>query len=205
MGRTFVFERFDLFGDRTPAADGEFVSAQEALDREAILQAEIRTLETQLKDARTAIAGSAVIANAAGAEIAALRELLREVAALRRYDPNNGKRKEPYPARNLTLNVPAELLDRIDALCAGTPRPREGHFLPAELTPPVRRILGMMLWETGPIAGALRAAGKQINNRAEDEQAAVLHWLLGFALEHGMDWQKPAAAALHKMTQGIKD
>lgn len=154
---------------------------------------------------REAMKGAEVIANAAGAEIAALRELLSELAALRRYDPNNGKRKDPYPARNLTLNVPAELLDRIDALCAGTPKPGEGHFLPSELTPPVRRILGMMLWETGPIAGALRAAGEQINNRAEDEQAAVLHWLLGFALEHGMSWEKPAAAALLKMTQGIKD
>lgn len=136
---------------------------------------------------------------------AAARDLLRELAALRRYDPNNGKRKEPYPARNLTLNVPAELLDRIDELCANRSKHPEGHFLPSELTPPVRRILGMMLWETTPIAGALRAAGREIPRRVEDEQAAALHWLLGFALEHGMDWHKQAAAALHKMTQGIKD
>lgn len=102
-------------------------------------------------------------------------------------------------------------------MCTRNPTPSKPHYplvspaaasvraLPAELTPPVRRILGMMFWETGPIAGALRAAGKQINNRAEDEQAAVLHWLLGFALEHGLNWEKPAAAALLKMTQGIKD
>jgi hypothetical protein len=79
------------------------------------------------------------------------------------------------------------------------------HIFPAELTPPVRRILGMMLWETTPIANALRAGGRRITRRCEDEQAAALHWLLGFALEHGMDWEKPAAAALLKMTQGIKD
>lgn len=199
MSRTFIFERFDLFGDRTPAADGEFVRAQDAIDREAVLQSQIRTLETQLKDARAtvvadtaldrltaeqerlglyddaerasegqepvaiyhgngiidcgdaghhniellkmipagaklykdpsgeiavlreAMKGAEVIANAAGAEIAALRELLSELAALRRYDPNNGKRKDPYRARNLTLNVPAELFERIDAATAREP------------------------------------------------------------------------------------
>ncbi|MDR5839372.1 hypothetical protein [Caballeronia sp. LZ034LL] len=51
-------------------------------------------------------------------EIRNLRELLGELAKLRRYDPNNGKRKEPYLVRNLTLNVPAEMFNRIDAAAA---------------------------------------------------------------------------------------
>jgi hypothetical protein len=54
MSKTHVFERFDTFGDRTPAADGECVLAQDAINREAVLQAQIRTLELQLKDARAA-------------------------------------------------------------------------------------------------------------------------------------------------------
>jgi DNA anti-recombination protein RmuC len=33
-------------------AEGEFVYAQDALDREAVLQAQIRTLETQIKDSQ---------------------------------------------------------------------------------------------------------------------------------------------------------
>jgi hypothetical protein len=58
MSKTHVFERFDLFGDSTPAADGEWVKAQDAIDRDAVLEAQIRTLETQLKDTkRAALAG----------------------------------------------------------------------------------------------------------------------------------------------------
>lgn len=75
-----------------------------------------------------------------------------------------------------------------------------GRALPAELTPPLRRVLGMMLWETGPIAHAMRATGRDIARKAEDEQAIVLHWLIGFVLEHGADWEKHAAIALRQMT-----
>lgn len=56
MSRTFEFERFDAVGNKD--AEGEFVLAQHAIDREAVLQAQIRTLETQLKDTkRAALAG----------------------------------------------------------------------------------------------------------------------------------------------------
>ncbi|SAL01630.1 hypothetical protein AWB80_08170 [Caballeronia pedi] len=64
MSRTFVFDRFDVrgcacddcqTGVTTHAEfDGEWVKAQDAISREAVLQAQIRTLETQLKDARAA-------------------------------------------------------------------------------------------------------------------------------------------------------
>jgi hypothetical protein len=50
------------------------------------------------------------------AKLAGPLAILAELAKLKRYDPNNLKRKTPYPARNLTLNVPAELLERIDAV-----------------------------------------------------------------------------------------
>jgi DNA anti-recombination protein RmuC len=36
----------------TPDPEGDWVKAQDALDREAVLQAQIRTLETQIKDAQ---------------------------------------------------------------------------------------------------------------------------------------------------------
>jgi hypothetical protein len=56
MSKTFQFERFDIdpndAHERIPAADGAYVYADDAIDREAVLQAQIRTLETQLKDAR---------------------------------------------------------------------------------------------------------------------------------------------------------
>ncbi|CAG4887729.1 hypothetical protein [Paraburkholderia saeva] len=75
--------------------------------------------------------------------------------------------------------------------------------LPQQLTPPLRRVLGMMLWETTPIAHAMRAAGRDIPRKCEDEQAVVLHWLLGIVLEHGVDWQKHAAIELHNLTEGM--
>ncbi|UVS95667.1 hypothetical protein [Burkholderia glumae] len=72
---------------------------------------------------------------------------------------------------------------------------------PAALTPALGRVLGMMVWETGPIAHALRAAGFNIAPTAAAEQAAVLHWLTGFALDHGADWERHAAAELYRLTQ----
>lgn len=78
-------------------------------------------------------------------------------------------------------------------------------LFPTSLTPPLRRVLGMMLWETGPIAHALRATGQDIARKAEDEQAVVLHWLVGFVLKHGTDWHKHAAIALRAMTDPMGD
>jgi hypothetical protein len=59
MSKSFVFPRFDVYSsgdgyysvESESHPDGEYVLAQDALDREAVLQAQIRTLETQLKDA----------------------------------------------------------------------------------------------------------------------------------------------------------
>jgi len=78
------------------------------------------------------------------------------------------------------------------------------HVLPAQLTPPLREVLGLMLWQTTPIAHALRAAGHTIDRKAEVEQAHALHWLLGFALQDGENWQKTAAVALRKLTESIR-
>lgn len=63
MSKRFEYERFNMVGvdtyhvDTKPDAEGEWVKAQDALDREAVLQAQIHTLEVQLKDARAAHAG----------------------------------------------------------------------------------------------------------------------------------------------------
>lgn len=67
---------------------------------------------------------------------------------------------------------------------------------PKEMTPELREILGMMIFNSGPLAHAFRAAGYDIKPRAEDEQAFILHWLIGLALEHGAEWKRHAADAL---------
>lgn len=112
-----------------------------------------RRLESELREAREALAGAAGIADAAGAEIRTLR----------------------------------------------------GRALPADITPPVQDVLRLMIWNTAPIAHALRATGRAIPRKCEDEQAIALHWLLGFALEHGADWHKHAAIALRQMTDQMTD
>jgi hypothetical protein len=75
---------------------------------------------------------------------------------------------------------------------------------PSELTPELREILGLMMWTTGPIAHAFRAAGHEIPRKAEEEQAFVLHWLIGLALEHGSEWRKRGSEIIQEMSQTAK-
>jgi hypothetical protein len=66
-------------------------------------------------------------------------------------------------------------------------------------TPAVREALALMLWHTGPVAGAFRAAGHVIKRRAEDEQAFTLRWALNLALQHGDQWRNVAEAELQAL------
>lgn len=75
---------------------------------------------------------------------------------------------------------------------------------PEELTPELRQVLGLMLWETGPLAHLFRKAdGREIPRRAEAEQAFILHWLIGLALEHGPEWRTVAAAEIGRLHQQL--
>jgi hypothetical protein len=68
---------------------------------------------------------------------------------------------------------------------------------PRELTPELRQVLGLMIFQTAPVAHMLRDFdGQDIPRRAEDEQAAVLHWLISLALEHGAGWHEKALERL---------
>jgi hypothetical protein len=65
MSKTHVYDRFDVGADavsnvrpemyEVPCSDGDWVKAEDAINREAVLQAEIRTLQVQLKEARQTI------------------------------------------------------------------------------------------------------------------------------------------------------
>lgn len=67
------------------------------------------------------------------------------------------------------------------------------------LTSELASILGLMCFQCIPFAQALRAAGHTIKTRAEDEQAAVLHWMLGHYFRHGEDWRTAAAEDMERM------
>ena len=63
---------------------------------------------------------------------------------------------------------------------------------PKELTPELTHILGLMCFRFIGPAQLFRAAGYTIPEAAEDEQAFMLHRLLGFWFTHGKDWHLAA-------------
>lgn len=65
--------------------------------------------------------------------------------------------------------------------------------LPDELNADLAEILGILCFDNGPIARAMRAGGTPIPRKVEAEQAAVLFKLLGIYAEHGPAWRKAAA------------
>ncbi len=67
---------------------------------------------------------------------------------------------------------------------------------PKELTKELRQLLGLMIFQTGPIAGVLREGGEPIPNKCVDEQAFVLHWMINLYLEHGSGWREKVAERL---------
>jgi len=62
-------------------------------------------------------------------------------------------------------------------------------------------ILGRVCFRCAGIAQILRSAGQVIPTRAEDEQAATIHFLLSMYLQHGPAWDNKANEALLAMAQ----
>ena len=56
----------------------------------------------------------------------------------------------------------------------------------------VRWILGRPNFWCYGVAQVLREDGHDIPSKAEEEQAAVIHWLLNIYLEHGDKWRDVA-------------
>lgn len=67
---------------------------------------------------------------------------------------------------------------------------------PAVMNDKMKFVLGLPNFRCGPEAQRLRLAGADIPHKAEAEQAAVIHWLLPFAIEGGEDWLARAMASL---------
>lgn len=77
--------------------------------------------------------------------------------------------------------------------------------IPAALTPDLRLILGMPNFVCGPYAHLFREAGRDIPRKSEEEQAFVLHWLLGLHAEHGERWAAVADEQLAAARKTIAD
>ncbi|TKK40479.1 hypothetical protein PflCFBP13517_15305 [Pseudomonas fluorescens] len=67
---------------------------------------------------------------------------------------------------------------------------------PLELTADLRYILGIPHTKLADTAQLLRQQGHCIGERSEDEQAAVIHWMLGHYLRRGIHWRLFAYAEL---------
>lgn len=68
-----------------------------------------------------------------------------------------------------------------------------------ELDDQVSYILGRPNFACGGIARILRKEGRDIPEKAEDEQAAVIYWMLGLYLEHGEIWLNVAEEKLREI------
>lgn len=73
-----------------------------------------------------------------------------------------------------------------------------------ELTDDLREILGRPNFTCHYIAKALRLMGLSIAPKSEDEQAVVIHWLLGHYLKHGASWRQQAEAELKAASEELK-
>lgn len=67
-----------------------------------------------------------------------------------------------------------------------------------DLDPELRWILSQLCFECIHTARALRKMGHVIPNKAEDEQAAALNWMLGMYAKHGAGWRTIAVTALNE-------
>ena len=64
-------------------------------------------------------------------------------------------------------------------------------------------ILGRPNFTCSHLAELMRNSGSDIKRKAEHEQAAVIHWLLGIYLEYGDKWESVAKADIQTRAAGI--
>ncbi|MNJ73897.1 hypothetical protein D3C77_707540 [compost metagenome] len=81
---------------------------------------------------------------------------------------------------------------------------RDGQRSIAELTDDLREILGRPNFTCHYIAQALRQMGRTIAKKSEDEQATVIHWMLGRYLKYGADWRQHASDELKAASQNAE-
>lgn len=80
--------------------------------------------------------------------------------------------------------------------------PRSSHCSTlVPLDDETRWILGRPNFWCASVAQVLREDGHAIKTKAEEEQAAVIHWLLNLYLQHGDQWRDVA----QQETKRIKD
>lgn len=85
---------------------------------------------------------------------------------------------------------------------AAAPAPVEAGGWGLLLTDDLKFILGRPNFWCGPYAHLLRAAGQDIEPKAEQEQAAVIHWLLDFYQADQLNWRAKVSEEVKRL-QGL--
>lgn len=67
----------------------------------------------------------------------------------------------------------------------------------------VRWILGRPNFWCTPVAEVLRRDGHKIKQKAEEEQAAVIHWMLNLYIKHGKQWRQFAQAESDRIKKAV--
>lgn len=129
---------------------------------------------------------------ACGSDAQQLNSIIRAPDLPTAWDCGSWENASDVPAAGFCQTDDCKRRCRIAAL--------EKRSLPAELTDPVREALSMPNFRCGPIAWLFRKLGSPIPEKSEHEQAYVLHWALGLALEHGERWKQVASDQIQEMT-----
>ncbi len=90
-----------------------------------------------------------------------------------------------------------QIIKDIEAQCKNARTPE----LP-DLNDEVRDILGRPNFTCINIAKRLREKGHEIKCKAEDEQAAVIYWMLSMYVKHGKQWKEEGEAYLKAVQTG---
>lgn len=86
----------------------------------------------------------------------------------------------------------------------GDTKQAAAQMYPNEMTPALHQVLGLMNFQTGPLADVFRQAGHNVPRKCEAEHAFVLHRLIKLALEHGEAWQGIFGKELTEVTAAVK-
>ena len=97
------------------------------------------------------------------------------------------------------------------ALLALNPHYFENNYEPVadpklfEFNEDIRWILGRPNFTCAHTANSLRALGQDIPNKAEEEQAAAIYWMLSMYEKHGNDWRKKGAEEMRANLQKVQE
>lgn len=173
---------------------GELLGRHRALADALVSLSRLHALAHPAESAEATVKESLTARAEAGAVPAGWRELLRQ--------------SEDNFLRQYGVSVAAAWvyrdLEELLAASPASPAQAAGMVLPP-LDQDLIDILGRPNFQCIRIAQLFRQAGAEIATKAENEQAAVIHFLLSMYLQHGKEWATAADEHLKALVQQVND